>query len=59
MQSDEIPWYADHDNIANLAEYMANVQHDSAANVAYMVGKPWKYSDAYAEMLAHEAAQPV
>ena len=45
-------WYMEHDNIANLADYLAERDPKDAAQVAHMVGKPWHYTAQYKEMLA-------
>jgi hypothetical protein len=45
------PWYGFHDNVANLARYLAD-NGTSADNLADYIEKPWKWEDEWQEYLA-------
>jgi hypothetical protein len=51
IHEDSKPWYIEHSNIALLASWAAHTGHN-AAEVAYMVEKPWKYDDEFNQALA-------
>lgn len=43
-------WWADHNNLALVAEHMMD-NGDSAETIVYMLTKPWKYEDEYRKAL--------
>jgi len=45
-ETNDLPWYAIHDNIVLLAHYLAD-RGDDAKDVAYAIEKPHKYEDEY------------
>jgi hypothetical protein len=47
----DTPWYGYHDNLVQLAEYLAD-HGASGDDVAYFIGKPWKYEDEWNECQA-------
>ena len=44
-------WYEEPDALSLMARFMARAGY-SSGDVAYMISKPWKYADEYAEALA-------
>jgi hypothetical protein len=51
MSGEYRPWWENHENLALVASHMAD-SGATAHDVAYMVEKPWKFTDQYDEATA-------
>lgn len=52
------PWYAVHDNLILLADYMASYGY-SADDLAEMIRKPWQWADEYDAAVRDSQSEPV
>ena len=51
----EMPWWADHQNLATLARYMVIEEGDDTENLIDMLDKPWHFDAEFAKAQAWAA----
>lgn len=53
-----VKWYADHNNLASLWEWLGNHDNEPGDGPAYFMEKPWKWNLEYDAYLTYVMKEP-